>query len=185
MLAKHQLIDGPDDDAAYNQATLPSISFLPKKYYLVDIDTVITIRNMKRNEDRMIFDLINKTRNLGEGIAVYDTPNLAIFRRAVLLEGPCIVFEDSRNGAVIGFNCICSSWLMRSPQANCVEPTAVLDKQYQVNIIIGIIVISFYWGNGMFVYSCVDCVYYRSVQGEVDTGRTRPEFKKVKVLIFK
>jgi hypothetical protein len=135
LLAKHQFTDGPDDDAAYNEATLPSISFLPMKLHVIDTDTVIIVRNVKKHEDRLTFDLINRTKNLGEGIAVHDPPNLAFFRRSVLLGGPCIVFEDSLNGAVIGFTSVCPSWFMRSPQANGMEATIIIDKQYQVFIL--------------------------------------------------
>lgn len=134
MLARHNVIDGPDDDAAYEKATLPSISFLPQQYYLTHRNLVITVRNMKKHEDRLTFDLIDKTTERGEGIAVHDLPNLAFFRSVMLLEGPCIVFEDSSNGVIIGFVCICPSWLVRSSQSKCVEVTTILTKQYQVSV---------------------------------------------------
>jgi hypothetical protein len=134
MLARHNLTDGPDDDASYNKATLPSISFLPQEYYFADANLVITVRNMNKHEDRLAFDLISETKARGEGIAMHDMSNLAFFRSVILLEGPCIVFEDSSKGVVIGFACICPTWLTRSSQSKSVEITIVLAKQYQVNV---------------------------------------------------
>jgi hypothetical protein len=134
MLARHNMTDGPDDDASYNTATLPSISFLPQEYYFADANLVITVRNINKHEDRILFDLINETVERGEGIAIHGLPNLASFRKSMLFEGPCIVFEDSSKGVVIGFVCICPLSLMRSSQLKRLETTTVLAKQYQVNV---------------------------------------------------
>jgi len=133
MLAEHGLVDGPDDDVLYSRLTLPSIDILPVQYYFKQANLLIITRNMDKGEDRCLFSLLESSVKLGEGIALHDLPNLAFFRSVMLTEGPCVVFEDSSNGATIGFLCLCPSWLVRSARSKCGETTLIVAKQYQVN----------------------------------------------------
>jgi hypothetical protein len=133
MLAQHGIADGPEDDAEYEKATLPQVPFLPQKYSLPNDNLVITIRNMYKHEDRLLFDMLNRTVDRGEGIALHDLPNLALFRSFLLLEGPCVVIENTSNGSIIGYAHFSPSWLVRSPEKKCAETTLIIEKPYQVN----------------------------------------------------
>ena len=133
MLAQHGIADGPDDDAEYEKAMLPQAPLLPQKYSLPNNNLVITVRNMYKHEDRLLFNMYTRTKEKGEGIALHDLPILAMFRCYLLRVGPCVVFEDSSNGSVLGFMQFSPSWFNRSPEAKYAETTLIIDKSYQVN----------------------------------------------------
>lgn len=142
MLARHGLVDGPDDDRHYSdeRQVVPSIDFLPRDLWFSKSDLTVRIRSARKSDDRLLFQMIDDVSRTGSGIALNDVPNLAFFRREVMLDGYTVVFEDVSNlnggsgdGKVIGWSQWCDSWITRSPASAYCDWATVLTSEYQVS----------------------------------------------------
>jgi len=85
-----------------------------------------------KEDDRVVFELFKSSRELGEGFALHDRPNLAYLRNLMFTNGWCFIFEDSTTGIIIGFLSIRQSPYHRSQQLKCATGSLVIRKQYQV-----------------------------------------------------
>ena len=95
---------------------------------------LVNIRVLRKDEDRTAYRILRETIDRGEGMQLHTYPSLAHFRRAVLLDGVVMVYEDAKKGSFIGWYHISDSWVARSPSAKYCQTTAVLAKEYQVSI---------------------------------------------------
>lgn len=89
----------------YQEAELPSISFLPQRY-VFEIGLAVIVRTAEKEEDRSIFEMMVATAEAGLGYGVDEFPTLNHFRLSMLLEHRCIVFENESNGEVCVHRCI-------------------------------------------------------------------------------
>ena len=133
MLAKNGFVDGELSDLKYNETAMNTVPLLPQHFIFETTNTLVAVRNSRHEDDKLLFNMFRSNAELGLGFALYDLPNLATFRHELLLKGVCFVFEDAKNGSVIGWHIIGPSSFVRSKQANCAEIATVVSTEYQAS----------------------------------------------------
>lgn len=134
MLAKHGIVDGEDDDIAFSNVALREVPLLPRRFDVGVNQLPIVVRNMRKDDERVVFNAMSATINIGEGYPLHSYPNLAWFRRALLSTAHCVIFES--DNTFVGFYAVYPAPMARSPSTNSCQGVMVLDKPFQVFIIV-------------------------------------------------
>jgi hypothetical protein len=78
---------------------LASVPFLPKRYVFKNGLTAI-VRQMAKHEDVVVYGLFKSSCDESKGYGYDEFVTLDSFRYFMLLDRPCIVFENEANGEV-------------------------------------------------------------------------------------
>ena len=132
LMHNQGMIDGVEDDMAFDRVRLTSVPFLPQRYHFRCANLVVDIRNIYRHEDNEAFDLWKASAQLGEGLDDHAIPTLAVFRRLILCLRPCVVMEDVEQRRMIGWFAVSPCSFTRSSRAKYGEVDCVFAKDYQV-----------------------------------------------------
>jgi len=101
---------------AYPTMQLPQIPFLPQSYTFRSGIRVI-LRNMRKEDDEIMFSIINESAERGEGFGISEYPSLDCFRMHFLTSCYSVVIEEADTGAIVGFTLLSSSWYTRAGDA--------------------------------------------------------------------
>jgi len=116
---------------AYPTMQLPQIPFLPQSYTFRSGIRVI-LRNMRKEEDEIMFSILNESAERGEGFGISEFPSLDYFRMHFLADCYSVILEDVDTGAIIGFTLLSSSWYTRIGSAGeYYGGNLVLSKQFR------------------------------------------------------
>jgi len=118
-------------DAEFQRQELPAIPFLPQQYNFQS-GLVVNVRSLRKDDDRMVLQLISASTDRGEGYALHEFPSLELLRHD-LMNGYGCAFEELGTGKVVGCCGINACRRMRTNLAACSESELILDKAFQVN----------------------------------------------------
>ena len=137
MFSREEIRIGVDDifpeeetEKEYLAAELPQLDFLPQSYvFRCGIRAII--RNMRKEEDVILYGMLKKAMELGEGYAINEYPTLAAFRGALILHSTCCVYEEEDSGKIIAFSVVCDSWFVRSRASRTAENDLFVSKEFR------------------------------------------------------
>ena len=119
-----------ETEKEYMAAELPQLDFLPQRY-VFRCGIRVLIRNMRKEEDVILYEMMKEAMELGEGYAFNEFPTLATFRGALILRGMCCVYEEEDSGKIIAFSAVCDSWFVRSRASRTVEADLFVSKEFR------------------------------------------------------
>ena len=117
-------------NAIYAGTHPPETPFLPQ-VYTFQSGLKALIRQARKDDDRIIYDLITRAARAGRGYGASEFPTLETFRIWMLADHVCVVFEDPTTQTIIGSILIGDSWFVRNSQSKVSESSIVVSEAYQ------------------------------------------------------
>jgi len=114
----------------YQASVLPTADFLPAKYIFAN-GLAVVCRNMKKQEDGLIYEIWKSAAAEGLGYGIDEIPTLSIFRMEILLDHYCIVFEEIATGNIVGLTLITSSCYSRTKENRFGESSLFIKKEFR------------------------------------------------------
>lgn len=109
----------------YTSVDIPQIPGLPKTFLLKN-GTKLVLRNAKKDEDHLLYEVFAKAEEKGEGYSVHEFPSLNLMRWHLLTNGYAAIIEEENTNMLVGFLIYHDSPMSRSGKGKVCDGSAIV-----------------------------------------------------------
>lgn len=109
----------------YTSVDIPKIPGLPKTFLLKN-GTKLVLRNAKKDEDHLLYEVFVNAAEKGEGYSVHEFPSLNLMRWQLLTNGYVATVEEENTNVLIGFLIYHDSPMSRSGKGKVCDGSAIV-----------------------------------------------------------
>ena len=114
----------------YTSVDIPQIPGLPKTFPLEN-GTKLVVRNARKDEDHLLFEIFAEAAEKGEGYSVHEFPSLNVMRAEMLAKGYTAVIEEENTNRLVGFLFYHDSAMSRSGKGKVCDGSAIVSEGFR------------------------------------------------------